>query len=126
MSNPSTNELALARFFRTLSSSALELARELESTVKAAGTPRINLPDAALGKLQLAIANVLVTADPVHGISPREVTKAMDRNDEPSIRTTLYRLDQLGIAERLTHMSAQRWRVTEPYRSGNLETKNVR
>ena len=126
MPNPSTNELALARFFRTLSTSALALTREHESTVKTERTPRINLPDAALGKLQLAIANVLATADPVHGISPREVTKAMDRNDEPSIRTTLYRLDQLGVAERLSHMSTQRCRLTAPYLSGNLETKNVR
>ena len=126
MTNPTANDLALARFFRTLSTSALELARELESTVQVAGTPHIHLPDAALGKLQLAIATILATADPVHGISPREVTKAMDRNDEPNIRTTLYRLGHLGIAERLPHLSTQRWRLTELYRSGNLETKNVR
>jgi hypothetical protein len=123
---PTANDLATARFLRTLSTAALELAGELESTVVTDKSSRINLRDAGLGKLQLAVANAVATADPSHGISPREVAKAMHRGDEPNVRTALNRLAERGVAERLPDLPTQRWRLAMPYRPESVEAKDVR
>lgn len=121
MTTPTAKDLAIARFLRILSTAALELAGELESTGVTDKSSRINLLDAGLGKLQLAVANAVATANPVHGISPREVAKAMHRDDEPNVRTALNRLAERGVAERLPDLPTQRWRLTLPYRPENLE-----
>lgn len=118
MPAPTASDLATARFMRTLSAAALELARELESTVPGAESPPIKFEDTGLGTLQQAVARVLADADAAVGISPREIANAMDRSDEPNVRSALNRLAERGVAERIPDLPTQRWRLTAPYRQG--------
>jgi hypothetical protein len=114
---PTRSDLAIARFMRTLCTAALELARELES-IEVAGQPgRLDIERAGLGSLQLAVARALAATDAEVGASPREIASAMDRPDEPNVRTALNRLGDRGIAEQLPNRPTQRWRLTAPYRS---------
>lgn len=122
MKIPNSSEIAIARFLRNLSAAALDLAFELESTMVTDKPSRMNLRDAGLGTLQLAVANAVATADPSHGLSPREVAKAIHRDDEPNIRTALNRLAERGVAERLPDLPTQRWRLAMPYRHGNVKS----
>lgn len=120
MTAPSANDLAIARFMRSLSAAALELARQLETatgSVKGQGV-QIDIETAGLGSLQLAVARVLTAMDSETGASPREVSKAMDRPDEPNVRSALNRLADRGVAELVPGSVNQRWRLTQPYRAG--------
>jgi hypothetical protein len=117
MTTPTRSDLAIARFMRMVSASALELARELESGGPPSRRPR-SLDDVGLGTLQLAVARLLSEADPDSGVSPRELASKMDRPDEPNVRSALNRLGDRGIAERVPGTPTQRWRLTMPYRSG--------
>lgn len=118
MPTPTVSDLATARFMRTLSAAALELARELESTAPGTESPRINIEDTGLGTLQQAVSRVLAKAHAADGISPREIANAMDRSDEPNVRSALNRLAERGVAERVPDLPTQRWRLTAPYRQG--------
>ena len=101
---------------RTLSAAALDLARELESG-DADGAHHLNIEDADLGSLQLSVARLLANADTSHGVSPRELASAMDRPDEPNVRSALNRLGERGLAELVPGIATQRWRLTAPYRA---------
>lgn len=68
-----------------------------------------------LGSLQQAIVDQLSQAV---DMSPREITKNLDRGDEPNVRSTLERLEQRGIVERVPKAPTQRWRLTIHYRNG--------
>lgn len=118
MPTPTTSDLAIARFMRTLGAAALELARELESTVPGNVSPRLSIEDAGLGTLQQAVSRILADTDPTKGSSPREIANAMDRSDEPNVRSALNRLAERGVAERVPDLATQRWRLTAPYRPG--------
>lgn len=106
-----SHDAAIARFLRTLSSAAVELARALEAKEQ----PEALLDRLDLGPLQRSIVDVLATGDPSTGLSPRAVAKTLERGDEPNIRTTLQRLEVRGIAERLEGVTHQRWRLAPPY-----------
>jgi hypothetical protein len=116
MTTPTRSDLAIARFLRVVSATALELARDLESGGSPSRHPR-SLDQAGLGSLQLAVARLLSEADPDSGVSPRELASKMDRPDEPNVRSALNRLADRGIAERVPGTPTQRWRLTVPYRS---------
>jgi len=104
--------LAIAQFMRTLSRAALDLADQLE---RPAPHGR-RLEELGLGSLQLAVAQVLVTAQIDTGASPREVARALDRGDEPNVRTALNKLRDRGVAELVPELPTQRWRLTSQYR----------
>ncbi len=109
----SPSDHALARFFRTLSSAALQLAQDLE-----AGTPgeegRLPLEEANLGSLQRLIVDT-PGMDSEAGVSPREITQQLDRDDEPNIRTALVALEKRGVTELVPGASPQRWHLAPPY-----------
>lgn len=109
---------AIARFLRSLSASALELARQLDGNVEPLGElpkDRPSIERLGLGSLQFPVARVLATAD-LQGLSPREVAKQLGRADEPNVRTALIRLEDRGVAERVPEAVFQRWRLTPRYR----------
>jgi hypothetical protein len=104
---------AWARFMRTLSSAALDLAHDLET---AGDGRRRALDDVELGTLQRPVAEVAgMNTD--GGISPREICRHIGREDEPNIRTALQALQKKGIAELVPGEPKQRWRLTAPYRT---------
>jgi hypothetical protein len=105
--------LAIARFLRTLSASALDLARELEATT--AQSTMKSLDDAGLGSLQRQVA-AAPGMDSEAGVSPRVITKHLGRNDEPNIRTALMAMQKRGVTELVPDVSPQRWRLTPAYR----------
>lgn len=107
-------DLAISKFLRTLSAAALELAATLESATFRESDS--DLSDLGLGELQRAVCGLLSDAPSDSGLSPRELTKALKREDEPNIRQTLNRLAHRGVVELLpgpTH----RWRLTAQYAS---------
>ena len=105
---------AFARFLRTLSAAALELANALENGV--ASPHRRSLDSLQLGSLQQQVAQTL-GLDTEDGMSPREITRSLDRSDEPNVRTALGRLQTLGVAELVPGLPGpQRWRLTASYR----------
>jgi hypothetical protein len=107
---------AITQFMRTLSRAAADLADVLERP--AAHRPG-RIEDLGLGTLQVAVAQVLATAEPATGISPREVAHALDRGDEPNVRTALNRLGDRGVAELVPDLPTQHWRLTCLYREAN-------
>ncbi|MGH3157868.1 MAG: hypothetical protein ACRDNF_15005 [Streptosporangiaceae bacterium] len=114
MRGTSPADAAFARFFRSLSAAALDLAQELEAGQW--GEPgALSLDDANLGSLQRKVANVLEMMNE-EGVSPRQIAQHLDRGDEPSIRTALGAMQKRGVAELIPAVSPQRWRLTLAYR----------
>ena len=105
---------ALARFFRAVSGAALELADALEN-LETSPTVR-SLDTAGLGSLQRQVVDVPEMNSDV-GISPREITRHLDRGDEPNVRNALAALQKRGVAELVPGPGPQRWRLTAQYRS---------
>jgi hypothetical protein len=104
---------AIARFLRTLSTAALELAQDLEAAP--AEHARRSLEDASLGSLQRQVAEAPgMNSD--QGVSPRQITVHLDRNDEPNIRTALAAMQKRGVTELVPEPGPQRWRLTSQYR----------
>jgi hypothetical protein len=111
-----TNQ-ALARFFRALSTAALDLAQELEAE-RPGGDGPLSIEDANLGSLQRQVAGAPgMTSEP--GVSPRQIAQILDRGDEPNIRTALAAMQKRGITELVPGSVPQRWRLTLRYRSAN-------
>lgn len=115
LSRPVDHDLAVARFLRTISTAALELARVFEAEAKAAVPPRLD--DLGLGSLQRLVAGTLLDVDESTGASPREIARSIKRDDEPNVRTALLRLEERSIAERVPNTTRQRWRLTPPFRT---------
>src|ERR1700719_2084840 len=93
----SAGKYAFARFLRTVSAAALELAQQLE----AEGLPmraRLSIDDANLGSLQRQVAMASGMASE-EGVSPRQIAQELDRGDEPNIRTALTAMQKRGVAE---------------------------
>jgi hypothetical protein len=113
----SATNRALARFFRALSTAALDLAQELEAE-RPGGNGPLSIEDANLGSLQRQIAEAPgMSSEP--GVSPRQIARDLDRGDEPNIRTALAAMQKRGITELIPGSAPQRWRLTLPYRSMN-------
>jgi hypothetical protein len=54
--------------------------------------------------------------DTDEGVSPRQITQSLERQDEPNIRTALVAMHKRGVVERAPGPGPQRWRLAEPYR----------
>ena len=102
---------ALARFLRALSAAAIEFAQELEAPRR----EQRPLDELNLGTLQRAVAAV-PGMDTDGGVSPRQITQSLERQDEPNIRTALGAMHKRGVVERIPGPGPQRWRLTPPYR----------
>lgn len=106
-------DYALARFFRTVGTAALQLAEDLE-----AGSPSkqggLSLEDANLGALQQLVAEA-PALDNEAGVAPREITLLIGRDDEPNVRGALAALEKRGVAEQVPGVSPQRWRLARSY-----------
>jgi hypothetical protein len=111
---PSANDRALARFFRALGSAALDLAKDLESK-NAEEQGWLSIDQASLGSLQRQVAEVPGINSEV-GMSPREITRQLTRDDEPNIRTALAAMAKRGVTELVPAATPQRWRLTAAYR----------
>ena len=107
-------ELAYARFFRTLGAAAFELAQEIESR-QSPGPGSLSLDNAGLGSLQRQVADAPGMRSET-GMSPRQIAKHLDRDDEPNIRTALTAMQKRGVTELIPGVSPQRWRLALPYR----------
>jgi hypothetical protein len=107
---------ALVRFLRVTGDAFLTLAREIEQTPNTTEGVARPLHTLGLGSLQNAVAKQLITDDDEAGVSPREITRQLDRDDEPNIRTALASLRSKGVAELLPGGGPQRWRIAERYR----------
>jgi hypothetical protein len=110
----SATKYAFARFLRTMSTAALELAQRLE----AEGLPaqaRLSIADANLGSLQRQVAEA-PGMDSEDGVSPRQIAQHLDRGDEPNIRTALAAMQKRGVAELVPGKTPQYWRLTALYR----------
>lgn len=110
------SKYAFARFLRTVSAAALELAQQLE----AEGLPtqaRLSIDDANLGSLQRQVA-MASGMDSQKGVSPRQIAQELDRGDEPNIRTALAAMQKRGLAELVPGRTPQHWRLTALYRQG--------
>lgn len=105
---------AYARYLRAVGEAHLALARELEALSPADGSPQ-PLRALNLGSLQQAVVEILNEADEA-GLSPREITRALKRGDEPNVRTTLDSLRRKGVAELVPGGGPQRWRLADTYR----------
>lgn len=114
---PSPSQYAFARFFRTVSAAALDLAQQLEGEGLPT-QPRLSIEDANLGSLQRQVA-VASGMDTEEGVSPRQITQQLNREDEPNIRTALTAMQKRGVAELVPGKTPQRWRLTAPYRRGS-------
>jgi hypothetical protein len=108
---------ALARFFRALSTAALDLAQELEAE-RPSGDGSLSIEDANLGSLQRQVAEAPGMRSEA-GVSPRQIAQHLDRRDEPNIRTALAAMQKRGVTELVPGSGPQRWRLTLPYRSPN-------
>jgi hypothetical protein len=106
---------AFARFLRTLSAAALELAQELDAMPEPHQVRR-SIADAGLGSLQRLVAEA-PGMDTEKGSSPRQITQSLDRQDEPNIRTALSAMQKRGVAERVPGSIPQRWRLSAAYRT---------
>ena len=108
---------AFSRFLRSVGDACATLAREVEAARPSPGedAESLSLNALGLGSLQQAVADVLGTTDE-SGISPREITDALGRADEPNVRTALESLRKKGVAELLPVWRPQRWRLAEAYR----------
>jgi hypothetical protein len=106
-------EQALARFLRALSAAAIEFAQDLEAPRR--GQRQRSLDEVNLGTLQRAVATV-PGMDTDEGVSPRQITQSLERQDEPNIRTALVAMHKRGVVERAPGPGPQRWRLAEPYR----------
>jgi hypothetical protein len=110
---PSASSRAFARFFRTLGSASLELAQELESeSVSERGS--LSIDQANLGSLQRQVAEVPGMNSEI-GMSPREITRQLERDDEPNVRTALAAMAKRGVTELVPAATPQRWRLSSPY-----------
>ena len=109
----SSGDHALARFLRTVGTAALQLAQDLE-----AGSPPeqgwLSLEHANLGALQQQVTEA-PALDNEAGVSPREITLLIGRDDEPNVRAALAALEKRGVAEQVPGVSPQRWRLARPY-----------
>jgi hypothetical protein len=105
--------LPLIRFLKRLSSAALDFAEELEAVQR--GELRAH-EAVQLGALQRSVVEA-PGMDSDLGISPGEITKHLQRGDEPNIRAALQSLQKRGITELIPGAKPQRWRLTRPYRS---------
>ena len=108
------NYALIARLFEQQA----EIDRQIAEAFRAAdsharSTSTDTVPPWNLGSLQQAIVDQLADAD---DLSPREITKNLDRGDEPNVRSTLYALEQRGIVERVPGLPTQRWRLTRLFR----------
>lgn len=111
---------AIVRFLRTVSDLASELADELES-VRGPVVRPMSLDQAGLGSLQRQVAEA-PGMDTGSGVSPREITKALGRADEPNVRTALAAMQKRGVAELIQGVTPQRWRLTALYRPSDEAT----
>jgi hypothetical protein len=118
----SVRDRALARFFRTLSSAALELARELEAG-SLGGQGWLSIEQANLGSLQRQVA-AAPGMDSEAGVSPRQITQHLDRADEPNVRTALAAMQKRGVAELVPGAVPQRWRLAAPYRRSSWQPRH--
>jgi hypothetical protein len=109
----SSTDHAIARFLRTLSSAALQLAEDLETEAPGEQGP-LPLDEANLGTLQRLIVRTPAIDSEV-GVSPREITQQLDRDDEPNVRTALAAMEKRGITELVPGASPQRWRLAPSY-----------
>jgi hypothetical protein len=114
-SPPSARDRALARFLRTLSIAATDLADVLESPATSEHHGWLSIGSANLGSLQQQIAEA-PGMDSDQGTSPREVTQHLNRGDEPNVRTALAAMQKRGVTELVPGAVPQRWRLTTPYR----------
>jgi hypothetical protein len=103
---------AFAQYYRAIADASLELAKALETAGES--RPR-SLDMINLGSLQRQVAEA-PGMDSGEGVSPREITRSLGRDDEPNIRTALARLKTLEVAELVPGPGPQRWRLTSPYR----------
>lgn len=108
------SQRALARFFRTLGSAALDLAHELESESRHEDEWK-SIESADLGSLQRQVAGA-PGMDSDAGTSPRQITQHLGRSDEPNIRTALAAMQKRGFVELVPGATPQRWRLARPYR----------
>lgn len=108
---------AIARFYRKVGELAQGLADELE-TISSQGFAPKSLDQAGLGSLQRLVAEA-PGMDTVSGVSPRLITKHLNRSDEPNVRIALAAMQKRGVTELVPGVKPQRWRLTEPYRSVN-------
>ena len=110
----SSGDHALARFLRTVGTAALQLAQDLEAGSPPAGmaVPRTcelgGTPAAGNRDTPPALDNEA-------GVSPREITLLIGRDDEPNVRAALAALEKRGVAEQVPGVSPQRWRLARPY-----------
>ena len=112
----SASKYAFARFLRTVSAAALELAQQLEAE-ELPTRPRLSIEDANLGSLQRQVATAS-GMDADEGVSPRQIARQLDRDDEPNIRTALTAMQKRGVAELVPGKTPQHWRLTALYRQG--------
>jgi hypothetical protein len=110
----SASRYAFARFLRTVSAAALELAQELEAE-SPPEQARLSIEDANLGSLQRQVATAS-GMDTEEGVSPRQIAQQLDRGDEPNIRTALTAMHKRGVAELVPGKTPQHWRLTALYR----------
>lgn len=110
---PSSGDRALAKFLRTVSEAALQLAQDLEAD-PAPEQGWLSLEHANLGALQQQVTEA-PGLDNEAGVSPREITLQIGRDDEPNVRSALAALEKRGVAEQVPGVSPQRWRLTRPY-----------
>src|SRR5712692_10849925 len=55
-------------------------------------------------------------------ISLREITRHLERGDEPNVRTALAAMRKRGVTELVPGANPHRWRLTAPYRRGPRPT----
>jgi hypothetical protein len=107
-----SDQQAIADFLRTISRISVELADKLSPP----SAPDKDQLIAGLGFLQRWIAR----QQGMHtdrGMAPRELTRAMNRDDEPNVRAALNGMVRTGVTERVAGTSRpMRFRMTKTFR----------
>jgi hypothetical protein len=115
---------AWARFFRTLSVAANQLAADLtqasqrgESTVLGAEAPPESL---VIGERQRAIVALLGLRHQ-DGMKTGEIAHAAGYADIPNVYTSLRTLERRGLVELVPNREPQRWRLVARFREPPAE-----
>jgi len=108
-----TKNQAIARYMRTVSAAAAELARALDEPTRDEMSLESITPP--LGPVQRRILRLGRIASP-EGMRPEEIAKEANARGGPSTHQVLETLERRGLLERLSNGSSPRYRLTFPHR----------
>jgi hypothetical protein len=113
--------LAWARFFRSLSAAANQLAVDLSEAAEVStervpeSLPEVSPESLVLGVRQQQIASLPGLRDD-EGMKTSDVARAAEMSDVTNVYQTLQNLVRRGVVEQIPNSRPQRWRLVSRFR----------